>query len=208
MNTTRTDYRQNNERPRHWLTIQLKKFLKDKLPGPEIITENRYLRFLSPWLGHPRLWHMHRRSVALGIAIGLVTGLLPGPVQILLAVLIAIPLRANVLAAAFATFYTNPLTFIPLYILAYQVGGLVTGEQVQALNVPQLEFTLASMWTAVPDMFQWMISLGDTLLIGLAIQASVTAVCGYIATLIVWRIVVTRKWRNRHARPTSPAAHS
>ena len=50
------------------MTIGINKFLRNKLPGPEIITENRYLRFLSPWLGHPRLWHMHRRSVALGIA--------------------------------------------------------------------------------------------------------------------------------------------
>ena len=186
----------------------MKKILRNKLPGPEIITENRYLRFLSPWLGHPRLWHMHRRSVALGIAIGLMTGLLPGPVQILLGVLIAIPLRANVLAAAFATFYTNPLTFIPLYMLAYQVGGLVTGEHVQALNVPHFEFTFASIWTAVPDMFHWIVSLGDTLLIGLAIQASVTAIAGYIATLVIWRTVVTWKWRHRHARPQSPSARS
>ena len=186
----------------------MKKFLRNKLPGPEIITENRYLRFLSPWLGHPRLWHMHRRSVALGIAIGLITGLLPGPVQILLGVLIAIPLRANVLASAFATFYTNPLTFIPLYMLAYQVGGLVTGEHVQTLNVPHLEFNFASMWTAIPDMFHWIVSLGDTLLIGLAIQASVTAIIGYIATLAIWRIVVTWKWRHRHARPQSPPARS
>ena len=176
----------------------MKKFLKNKLPGPEIITENRYLRFLSPWLGHPRLWHMHRRSVALGIAIGLVTGLLPGPVQILMGLLIAIPLRANVLAAAFATFYTNPFTFIPLYMLAYKVGGLVTGEQVNTLHVPEVSFTLASMWTAIPDLFRWLFSLGDTLLIGLAIQATATAIFGYFLTLIVWRIVVTLRWRNRH----------
>jgi len=184
----------------------LKKFLKHRLPGPEIITGNRYLGFLAPWLGHPRLWHMHRRSVALGIAIGLITGLLPGPVQILLAVLVAIPLRANVLAAAFATFYTNPFTFIPLYMLAYQVGGLVTGEQAGSLNVPQFEFTLASIWTAIPDMFRWIVSLGDTLLIGLVIQASVFAICGYVLTLVVWRIVVTRMWRNRHHQ--SPPSRS
>ena len=178
----------------------MKKFLKNKLPGPEIITGNRYLRFLAPWLEHPRLWHMHRRSVALGIAIGLITGLLPGPVQILLAVLVAIPLRANVLAAAFATFYTNPFTFIPLYMLAYRIGGLVTGEHAGDLNVPEFEFTFASIWTALPDMFRWILSLGDTLLIGLAIQATAFAICGYFLTLIVWRVVVTYRWRHRHSR--------
>ena len=175
----------------------MKKFLKNRLPGPEFITGNRYLRFLSPWLGHPRLWHLHRRSVALGIAVGLATGLLPGPVQILLAVLIAIPLRANVLAAAFATFYTNPFTFIPLYMLAYQIGGLVTGEQVGRLQVPQVEFTFASLQSSVPELFRWIFSLGDTLLIGLAIQAAGFAICGYFLTLVVWRIVVTYRWRTR-----------
>ncbi len=198
--TQLADCRQNNEPSLYPLTSPLKKFLKNKLPGPEIITENRFLRFLSPWLGHPRLWHMHRRSVALGIAIGLVTGLLPGPVQILMALLISIPLRANVLAAAFATFYTNPFTFIPLYMLAYQVGGLVTGEPVNALQMPNFAFTTTGMRNALPDWFHWISSLGDTLLIGLAIQAAATAVCGYFLTLIAWRIVVTRRWRNRHYR--------
>lgn len=183
----------------------MKKFLKNKLPGPEIITENRYLRFLAPWLGHPRLWHMHRRSVALGIAIGLITGLLPGPVQIVLALLVAIPLRANVLAAAFATFYTNPLTFIPLYLMAFKIGGFITGEQARSINVPDFEWSLASVWTAIPDLFRWVLSLGDTLLIGLAIQATAFAVCGYFLTLIVWRIAVTHRWRNRHAGHASHA---
>ena len=198
------DYRQNNEPSHYPLTSQLKKFLKNKLPGPELITENRYLRFLSPWLGHPRLWHMHRRSVALGIAIGLFTGLLPGPIQILLALLISIPLRANVLAAAFATFYTNPFTFIPLYILAYKVGGLVTGEQAGALQVPHIEMSVAGMGTALPDLLLWISSLGNTLLIGLVIQATATAVLGYFLTLIVWRVVVTWRWRNRHRPHRKP----
>ena len=85
----------------------MKRFLRDKLPKPTSITENKYLRFLTPWLGHPRLWYMHRRSVARGVAIGLVTGLIPGPVQILLAVIIAIPLRANVMVAGSAVFKNN-----------------------------------------------------------------------------------------------------
>ena len=38
----------------------MKKFLKSKLPSAESITANRYLGFLSPWLAHPRLWHLHQ----------------------------------------------------------------------------------------------------------------------------------------------------
>ena len=175
----------------------MKRFLRDKLPKSTSITENKYLRFLTPWLGHPHLWHMHRRSVARGVAIGLVTGLIPGPLQMLLAVVIAIPLRANVIVACATTLYTNPFTFIPLYILAYTIGALVTGEPVRnvippALSVPWLEF-----WKVVPVLFDWMVSLGSTLLIGLAIQCAIFAVGGYVATMVLWRCIVSRMWSRR-----------
>ncbi len=175
----------------------MKRYLREKLPRRETITESKYLRWLAPWLGHPRLWHMHRRGVALGVAIGLVTGLIPGPIQILAAVLIAIPLRANVLAAAFTTLYTNPLTFIPLYLLAYSVGTLVTGESIRDIAPPDFSFSLSTFWKIVPDMFHWFGELGSTLLIGLAIQCAVFAVVGYFGTMLIWRCVVARMWKNR-----------
>ncbi len=180
----------------------MKRYLRRKLPRPELITENRYLRWLAPWLGHPRLWHLHRRSVALGVAIGFVTGLIPGPVQILLAVLIAIPLRANILAAAAATLYTNPLTFIPLYILAYSIGTIVTGESMRNIAPPELTLSLSftQLWRIVPDMFNWFVSLGPTLLIGLAIQSVIFAIVGYFGTMLIWRCVVSTMWKRRQRR--------
>jgi uncharacterized protein (DUF2062 family) len=175
----------------------MKRYLRDKLPRRETITENKYLSWLTPWLGHPRLWHMHRRGVALGVAIGLVTGLIPGPVQILAAVLIAIPLRANVLAAAFTTLYTNPLTFIPLYLLAYSVGAVVTGENIRNIAPPDFSFSVSEFWRVFPEMFHWFGELGSTLLIGLAIQCTVFAVVGYVGTMLIWRCVVAKMWKNR-----------
>lgn len=183
--------------------MSIKRFLRDKLPGPESITHNKYLQWLAPWLGHPRLWHMHRFSVALGVSIGLVTGLIPGPVQILLAVLIAIPLRANVLAAAATTFYTNPFTFIPLYLLAYQIGSIFTGETLRDIAPPDLSFSWLEPWRVVPAMFDWFSSLGQTLLIGLAIQSALFAVTGFFATMLIWRCIVTRLWQTRHRRHQS-----
>lgn len=180
--------------------LSIKRFLRDKLPHAESIRENRYLRWLSPWLGHPRLWHMQRDGVALGVAIGLITGLIPGPVQILLAVVIAIPLRANVLAAAAATFYTNPFTFIPLYLLAYQIGAVFTGESMRDIAPPDLSFSWWQPWLVAPAMFDWFAALGTTLLIGLAVQSVLFAVCGYVATMVIWRCVVTRLWQTRHRR--------
>lgn len=175
----------------------MKRYLRGKLPRPESITENKYLKWLSPWLGHPRLWHLHRRSVALGVAIGMVTGLIPGPVQMLLAILIAIPLRANILAAAFATLYTNPFTFIPLYVLAYSIGTLVTGESMTNISPPELNFSLAQFWKVIPDIFMWFVSLGPTLLIGLAVQSAIFAIMGYVGTMLLWRCTVSTMWKRR-----------
>jgi len=175
----------------------MRKRLRKFLPTPESIFQYRVFRWMEPVLGHPRLWHLHRRSVAMGVAIGLVTGLIPGPVQMLLAVIIAIPLRANVPAAAAATWYTNPLTFIPLYLLAYQIGQLVTGDTAPAAIPPEMTWTLTGLTDAVPQLLTWMEAAGVTLLIGLGIQAALFAVGGYIATMLAWRITVTWAWRNR-----------
>jgi hypothetical protein len=175
----------------------LRRKLKDWLPHPDAIRGHQGLRWMAPVLGHPRLWHLHRRSVALGVAIGLVTGLIPGPIQMLMAALIAIPLRANIPAAVFTTLYTNPLTFVPLYILAYNVGRLVTGEKAAAHLPREFEWSWSGLADVMPELMRWIVSLGDTLVIGLAIQLTVFAIAGYFATLVVWRIVVTWAWRRR-----------
>jgi uncharacterized protein (DUF2062 family) len=183
----------------------IRRRLKSHLPTPESIRDNRWLRWCAPLLAHPRLWHLHRRAVALGVAIGLVTGLIPGPIQMLLAAIIAIPLRANIPAAVFTTLYTNPLTFVPLYILAYNIGRLVTGDNAPLVVPPDTGFTWDGLLQLMPNLLAWIGSMGDTLLIGLAIQCTLFAIGGYVLTMIVWRVIVTRAWRTRHARRAGKA---
>lgn len=175
----------------------LKNKLKDWLPDPDHLREQKWLRWCAPVLGHPRLWHMHRRGVALGVSIGLVTGLIPGPVQMLLAALIAIPLRANIPAAIFATLYTNPFTFVPLYLLAYQVGKWVTGDTAPMPRPHDIEWSWQGLLNLFPDLVRWMGAMGDTLLIGLAIQCAIFAIAGYVLTLLLWRCVVGWAWQRR-----------
>jgi len=183
----------------------IRRKLKSFLPSPESIREHRWLRWCAPVLAHPRLWHLHRRAVALGVAIGLVTGLIPGPVQMLLAAIIAIPLRANIPAAVFTTLYTNPFTFVPLYILAYNIGRLVTGDAAPLVVPPDMGFSWESLKLLFPNLLAWIGSMGDTLLIGLAIQCTALAVAGYAATMVAWRLVVTWAWRTRFARRAKAA---
>ena len=175
----------------------MRKQLRKYLPTPETIFQYRVFRWMKPVLGHPRLWHLHRRSVALGIGIGLVTGLIPLPIQMLVAILLAIPLRANVPAAAAATWATNPFTFIPLYLLAYQFGAWVTGATAPAAVPPEMVWDWAGIRNALPQLLQWVESAGSTLLVGLAILSVLLALCGYLATMVIWRFTVTLAWRNR-----------
>ena len=88
-------------------------------------------------------------------------------------------------------------TFIPLYILAYTIGALVTGEPVRNVIPPDLSVPWLEFWKVVPVLFEWMVSLGSTLLIGLAIQCILFAIGGYISTMIVWRCIVSRMWTRR-----------
>ena len=175
----------------------IKNALRKRLPTAESFANNRWLRWLKPWLGHPRLWHLHRRSVALGVSIGLVTGLIPGPVQMLLAALVAIPLRANIPAAVFTTLYTNPLTFVPLYVLAFSIGRLVTNDGTPMQLPRESEFNWSAPWQAFVELFRWIGSMGDTLLIGLAIQCTVFAIAGYVLTMGLWRAAVSYLWWRR-----------
>ena len=172
--------------------------LRKWLPDPDSIRASKWLRWCAPILGHPRLWHLNRRGVALGVAIGMVTGMIPGPVQMLVAGIIAVPLRANIPAAMFATLYTNPFTFVPLYLLAYNIGRLVTGESSAMTSLPRdFEWSWASMHHYIPEVLRWIASLGDTLVIGLAIQLTLFAILGYVVTLVVWRCAVSWAWRRR-----------
>ena len=184
----------------------LRRKLRSWLPDPDAIRAHKWLQWCAPVLAHPRLWHLHRRGVALGVAVGLVTGMIPGPVQMLFAALIAIPLRANIPAAMFATLYTNPFTFVPLYVLAYNIGRLVTGDSAPLAMPRDLEWSWSSVVHYVPELMRWCASLGDTLLIGLAIQLTLTAMLGYIVTRVVWRVAVTIAWRRRSALRAERAA--
>jgi len=179
----------------------IRRKLRGWFPTQDTIRGHRWLQWCAPMLAHPRLWHLHRRSVALGVAIGLVTGLIPGPVQMLAAALVAIPLRANLPAAIFTTLYTNPLTFVPLYILAYNVGRLVTGDARPLVMPPDTGWNLDGLGHYI----SWITSMGDTLLIGLAIQCTAFAIGGYALTMLAWRILVTRAWRTRRSRRAKPA---
>ena len=96
-----------------------RKLFRKYVPTANSVRENRWIAKFGTLLHHPNLWHLNRDSVAGAVAIGLFAGLIPGPLQMLVALLLSILLRRNLPVALLVTFYTNPFTIVPLYLLAY-----------------------------------------------------------------------------------------
>jgi hypothetical protein len=161
--------------------------------------EHRHLRHFGPLLHHPNLWHLNRHSVAGGVAVGLFTGLIPGPVQMLFAAIFAVVFRVNLPVAVFTTLYTNPLTFVPLYIVAYEIGAFVTGKRGGIQNL-RTEFQAESLADWPLAFFNWLGSLGLPLLVGVPILSAIFSVCGYFLVRGLWRLHVVISWRRRQRK--------
>ena len=172
-----------------------RKFFRKYLPSHESVRANKYLQRFGSFLHHPNLWHLNRNSVAGGVAIGLFAGLIPGPFQMLTAALLAVPLRVNLPVALATTLYTNPLTIVPLYLIAYQLGQWATGASGQMIAPP--DFAWARLGASIGALVDWMSALGRPLAVGLLILAVALALVGWIAVRLAWRGYVVSRWRSR-----------
>lgn len=175
------------------------KHLKKFLPDHETVKQSRWIRPFGSWLHHPNLWHLHRRSVAGGVAAGMFCGLIPGPFQMISAAIMSVLFRVNLPVAMFTTFYTNPFTLLPLYLVAYKIGAFVTGRQDGAtfshLAIPEMNWN--NWYTILPE---WLLKLGEPFAIGLLLLATSLAVVGYFTIRVLWYWVVMNEWKKRAAR--------
>jgi hypothetical protein len=179
------------------LTRRLEPFVED-------VTRNPWIQRFAPRLADPDLWHLNRRSTARAVAIGLFSGLIPGPFQVLGSVGLSILFRANFPLAAITTLYTNPFTIVPLYVVAYEYGGLfVSGESgVSALSPPDFHLTI----DYVRQVMAWMTQLGKPLAVGLVLLALTLALLGWIVVRVLWRWHVVRAWQRRARLRSGSAA--
>ncbi|MDF9432409.1 DUF2062 domain-containing protein [Cupriavidus gilardii] len=175
---------------------------------------------MGPILQHPRLWHVSRRGMALGVALGMFFGLLLPIAQIPMSAAVAVALRANVPAAVATTFVSNPLTFGPIYYAAWRLGSAVLGEggpppapeALAAVAQPGATVNLvpggagpAALPAEVEEESWWtetrrrVLGVGKPLVLGLALMASVTSLLFYFGVSWVWALR-TRLIRRRRVR--------
>lgn len=146
----------------------------------------RYLRY--------RLLRLMRirgksRVIACSVAVGVFAGSLPlFGLQIALAVLLAYLFRGNKFLAMGATWYSNPLTYAPLYLLNFKVGSLLlqTSQSIDTLSIKSLE--------------DWQ-TLGQELIIALffgsLIVGAISAICAYFLCLLLLQYLRRYKKLNR-----------
>jgi hypothetical protein len=172
------------------------------MPDHAAVKENRWLYPFRNTLLHPRLWHLNRRSAAGGVAAGLFCGLLPAPFQMLGAAICAVAFRINLPLAILTPLYTNPLTFVPLYIFAFWLGSRIVGGDAAFVPPPEFDFAAIGPWLAAS--IAWLGQLGLPLVVGVALLATLFAVLGYAGVRIAWRLWLLKKLTQRKKRLSFP----
>ncbi len=181
----------------------MKNFISRWLPAPESVHSNRLLRWLGPLLHRPWLWQFNRKTVPKSVAIGVFWGFLIPVLQSVGAVVCAIFFRANIPVAIFSTLVSNPFTYAPIFILAYQLGTLILGQPVDPASIAAMEDTVLPIETRT--LFSWH-SLGDVAkptFLGLSIFAVVGSLIAYFFTIALWRVVVTIRLNRKKQRAAS-----
>ncbi|HET7774833.1 MAG TPA: DUF2062 domain-containing protein [Azospira sp.] len=184
----------------------MRKYLKRFLPDHQALRQNRWLAPFADTLLHPRLWHLNRHSAAGGVAVGLFCGLIPGPFQMLGAAILATLFRVNLPLALVTTLYTNPLTIVPLYFAAYQLGRLVLVHE-GGHFAPPPEWGEAGLVQWVVELGQWLLGLGKPLGLGLVLLGLLLALLGYAIVRTGWRLYLLRAWHQRQQRKPPPDSH-
>jgi uncharacterized protein (DUF2062 family) len=170
-------------------------------PTRQGLKDSRFLKPFSRYLHHHFLWQFNRRAVAGGATVGLFFGILFPVLQIFLAAFAAIVWRVNLPVAAFTTLVTNPLTFPPIYYLAYRLGAVLTGaaspQAVTGIN-GMVAIEADAGWFS--KLIDWIQAFGLPLALGLFVLASVTALLGYVMVNMVWTLRVRFNWRRRQLK--------
>lgn len=166
--------------------------LNTMIPDKENIAKNKSLKFLGDKLHQPHLWHINRHSVARAFAVGGFAMYTPPlPWQMVIAAVLAIYFEANLPISVALVWITNPLTWIPLYYVAYSLGALLLGGKSYSFDDFQSVFaSLGDAWD----------KLGAPFLVGCFAMMILCAIAGYFGIQTFWRYHVMKAWEKRKQR--------
>lgn len=149
-----------------------------------------YLRPFEYVLAHPVYFSATRRGVGGGLWLGLVIGLLPIPGQTVIAVLGALLFRVNLPVAAITVWISNPVTFVPIFYLAYKIGAALLGLPIE---VAPAELSWA--WLSQEIAVNWKPLYFGSLVMAISVSSTV-----YLLFSFVWHVSTVYRYRRRHQR--------
>src|SRR3954453_20990682 len=168
-------------------------WLKRHIPTRESIHRYRLLRPFAPYLSNPALWRMTRRSVPRAVALGLFVGVIIPVMHTAIAAIIAIPLRANIAITAVFTLVVNPLTIPPIYYAAYRIGSWERHHDATLVNPASAERFSGEL----SRLLFWIHQASGPIAVGVLTIAVASAIVGYFASALAWRLWARSRWRQR-----------
>jgi uncharacterized protein (DUF2062 family) len=159
-----------------------------------VLKDRWFLRWARLLLDNPQYWSLNRRNVTRAFALGLFIAFIPLPVHAVGAAALALLLGLNVPAAVFGTLVVNPLTAVPLYLVAYRVGRMILHEPPRPFH-----FELSLHWLNTGLLPIW-----KPFLLGCLVIGSATAIVGYVLLGSIWHISLVMKYHSRKQRKTTP----
>lgn len=175
----------------------MRDWIKHRIPTEDTLKAHPGLRWMGPLLRRPWLWQLNRRRVALGAGIGVFFGFMFPVLQIAGAALFAVLLRANLPVAAVSTLVTNPFTYAPVFLAAYETGGALLGEPVKPAAAEALAEAAIERPADAPGWLARAGAIGKPLLLGLAVFAVVGGFAAWALVHLAWTLGVWLKRRRR-----------
>jgi hypothetical protein len=157
------------------IALSQKTFILDKKVKSKIKTNivKRYWRYF-----YLRLFRLkgNPKEISRGLAIGVFAGFFPFfGLQTILAILFAILFKGNKIAAAAATWVSNPFTYVPIFAFNFHIGKLIIAGDDFAFD--QLHFQSTS------EILELGAKFVITLLLGSFIVGSVASFFSYFLSL-------------------------
>jgi uncharacterized protein (DUF2062 family) len=146
-----------------------------------------FLRPARLLLENPAYWSLNRRNVTRAFSLGLLLAFVPLPVHVVLAAALALLLRLNLPAAVAGTLIVNPLTAVPLYIIAYRVGRLLLSAPPRPFH-----FELSLQWLS-----SGLLPIWKPFLLGCLVTGMLTALTGYLLLGGLWHLSLVLKYHRR-----------
>ena len=106
--------------------------------------------------------------------------------QILFSALFALLLRANLPVAVVATLVSNPLTYGPIFVLAYRTGSMLLGEAPDAAQEITVEKEAEAPLADPQTWAERFGAIGKPLVLGLAVFAVTGGIVTWVLVNLLW----------------------